>query len=115
MKVRYFNQDVGLVMVEGAEAAGIIAVEKLNLIMGEWFLDTEAGIPWIPEILGNKATQATINFIGNYIYNELSTIPEITGVNITTLDLDPKTRRLKIAVTLTHQDKQINLEETYGI
>lgn len=115
MKIRYQKNDMDLAMVEGAEAAGIIAVEKLNLIMGEWYRDANAGIPWIPDILGSKATQAGMNFIGNYIYNELSIIPEITKVEITKMDLDPKTRKLTIAVTLTHVEQEINLEETYGL
>lgn len=116
MKVRYQKNDMDLVMVEGAEAAGIVAVEKLNLFLGEWYRDENAGIPWLDNILGNKATAPVINFLGNYIYNELSVIPGVTSVEVTKLDFNTTTRHLLVAVTLTYMEEEtINLEQDYGL
>lgn len=115
MKTRYFKDDIVLVMVEGAEAVAVVAVEKLNLILGEWYQDETAGIPWIPNIIGSKATVAALNYIAGYISNELSTIPEVTNVDITNLDFDPTTRKLTVKVTLTHEEEEIQLEQTYGV
>lgn len=115
MKIRYFKDDMDLVMVEGAEAAATIAVEKLNLIMGEWYRDETVGIPWMTSVLGQSATQGPINFICNYIVNELSTIPEITAVDITEANFDPKTRKLSLKITMSHTEEDITLEQTYGV
>lgn len=115
MKIRYQKNDMDLVMVEGSEAAAIIAIEKLNLIMGEWYRDENAGIPWLGDILGNKATEPVINFLCNYIYNELSTIPEIIGVEVTKAELNPQTRHLSVAVTLHHIDSDVEVEQEYDL
>lgn len=114
MKIRYFNGDMDLVMVEGAEAVAVIAMEKLNLFMGEWFKDTEVGIPWL-SVIGQKMTQSTVNFITTYVANELSSIPEVTNVEVTDLTLDSQTRKLTLKVAITHQREILELEQTYGI
>lgn len=114
MKIRYFNGDMDLVMVEGAEAVATIAMEKLNLFMGEWFKDTEAGIPWM-SVVGQKMTQSTVNFIATYVANELSSIPEVTNVEVTDFTLDSQTRKLTLKLTVNYQGESLELEQTYGV
>ena len=115
MKVRYYKDDVDLVMVEGAEAIAIVAVEKLNLFLGEWFRDENVGIPWLQSILGGKLTTSQVNFISNTLVNELSTIPEVTQVEITNIDFDATSRHLKITIKLTHLEGETTLEQSYGL
>ena len=115
MKVRYFKEDIGLAMVEGSEAAAIIAIEKLNLLMGEWYRDGSVGIPWLTDIIGNKLTNATSNYVCNCISGALYEIPGVTSVDFTEVSFDEKTRKLFIKVTMKYLDQDIELEQSYGV
>jgi hypothetical protein len=43
-----------LAMVSNAEAVGQHARQRLMTFHGEWFLDTEAGVTWLDDILGKR-------------------------------------------------------------
>lgn len=43
-------------LLDGAERVRQQLLIKLRLWQGEWFLDTEFGTPYIPEILGKQLT-----------------------------------------------------------
>lgn len=44
----------GLKMVTAAEAVGQHIRQRLQTFLGEWFLDTGVGMPWLDQILGKK-------------------------------------------------------------
>lgn len=43
-----------LVLVYGAEAVGQHVRQRLQTFLGEWFLDTRVGIPWLDQLLGKR-------------------------------------------------------------
>lgn len=50
-----YLDDVGnLQLVENAEAIGQHVRQRLMTFEGEWFLDREAGVTWLTEVLGFK-------------------------------------------------------------
>jgi len=50
----YLNDNNELAVVTDAEAVGQHARARLLSFVNEWFLDTEAGVPWLEEILGRS-------------------------------------------------------------
>ncbi|SHI80463.1 hypothetical protein SAMN02745911_1222 [Aureimonas altamirensis DSM 21988] len=48
----YLDAVGNLALVQDAEAIGQHARQRLMAHEGEWFLDTTAGVAWIPQILG---------------------------------------------------------------
>lgn len=50
----YFDDTGSLAVVRDAEAIGQHARQRLMTYEGEWFLDAEAGVPWVRDILGHQ-------------------------------------------------------------
>lgn len=48
----HFNADGNLAMVYDAEAIGEHAKQRTKTFKGEWFLNSDVGVPWLSEILG---------------------------------------------------------------
>lgn len=46
--------DGNLATVNDAEAVGQHVRQRLQTFLGEWFLDTAAGVPWLTDILGRN-------------------------------------------------------------
>lgn len=64
---------------------------RLRFFLGEWFLDTEEGIPYFQQILEKGVDLEAVNSIYRRVI--LST-PGIESINFLTLDLDGATRVL---------------------
>lgn len=50
----YIDSTGNLATVTDAEAVGQHARQRLMTFEGEWFLDRDAGVPWIRDILGGQ-------------------------------------------------------------
>ena len=48
------DYQVGRFLVNSADAVGQAVLTRLRLWMGEWFLDTTDGTPWLQGILGRN-------------------------------------------------------------
>jgi hypothetical protein len=46
----FVGDDGSLAIVEDAEAVGQLAKQRLMTYLGEWFLDTQVGVPWFQEV-----------------------------------------------------------------
>jgi hypothetical protein len=52
------TSNLGLAIVRGAERVKQNILVKLRLFRGEWFLDTEAGTPYLEDVLGKRISLA---------------------------------------------------------
>jgi len=92
----------------GAEATRQRLTSRLRLILGEWFLDTDAGIPWWqPE---DSGVRPIMGGRPDFAYTEALVKAAILGTDgIATLrsfsmSFDSSTRRLTIQATVTTVD-----------
>lgn len=63
--------------------------ERLNLWLGDWFLDEGAGVPWLQEVLGRRPEKRMIEAV---IVAALEEDPEVEFIDDFTLEFSPLTR-----------------------
>lgn len=96
-----------LVMIESVSQAVRVRLRKIR---GEWFRNTEAGVPWLGDN-ENKLKSVTI-----LIADIRRTILETLGVGTLTrfqTVLDPSTRKLSIAWTATTDLGELSGREVF--
>mgnify|MGYP000135562922 FL=1 len=50
----YMGADGNLATVIDAEAVGQHAKQRIKAFSGEWFLNSDVGVPWLSDILGRN-------------------------------------------------------------
>lgn len=86
------------VFVSGSEAVAQRCKYKLQLFKGEWFLDKDAGTPWIQELLGQKLD---ITLARSIFYNLLIKVDGVASIEQLEVEINSSTRAGKIVYTLT--------------
>lgn len=71
---------------------------RLQMFRGEWFLDTEEGMPYFQEIL---VKNPNINAIKTLFANAILSTPTVTSVNNLALDYDKALRTLLVSFDAT--------------
>ena len=91
-----------LAVVRNADEVAVALRARFRLIRGEWFLDTQQGLPWIGAILGVKKPDMRIvrQILTDVIINTpgVATLDELTAV------LDAETRNLAVTFIVTATD-----------
>lgn len=88
---------------------------RLQLILGEWFLDTAAGIPWVVTDEGTE--KAILGEMGTAVYGESLIKQAILGtagiatLNELSLDFNHETRASYVRATVTTDDGDIETIE----
>lgn len=101
------NGDFSICQSEQETLAQRIKI-RLKLIRGEWFLDSNIGIPYFTEILGKKIH---IEFIKYLILNELKNIFPIKTIKEFLIEQNSD-RKLSIKFLVILEDKtQVNINE----
>lgn len=54
----FVDRTANLALVYDAEAVGQHVRQRLKTFQGEWFLDTEVGMPWLKDIFGKAYNPA---------------------------------------------------------
>lgn len=92
--------------VFGIELVGQKVKDTLNTFKGEWFLDTEFGVPYLESILGQKT--GNLSTIGAILKSKIreaaGTDANLTAFQITS---DISTREMKAAFTIKNSDDEI--------
>lgn len=82
-------------LVDTPEAVAQAVKTRLNLIRGEWFVDTSAGMPW-QDVVG-KNTRGTADIEIRQCILGTQGVTEISGYSST---LDVEARRMHVEATL---------------
>lgn len=71
---------------------------RLKLIQGEWFLNTQLGVPWFEKIFVKNPDLSAIDII---IKSVISETPEVTGIVAYSSQILRASRKIKITVIAT--------------
>lgn len=86
-----------LLLVQDSEAIMQNVKQTLLMFKGEWFLDNNAGIPWIQSILGQKNSLASIKSILLAAISNVFGVEEITSFEVI---IDNTTRNLALTIEI---------------
>lgn len=103
-----FTEGNSLAVVQGSEAVGQHARQRLMTFQGEWFLDTTAGVPWLAQIMGNKYDPALAEAVVKAEILDTDGVVEITSFSV---GFDQGIRRLNIrdVEVLSIYDEEVSL------
>lgn len=71
-----------LAVVRDAEAVGQHVRQRLKTFFGEWFMDTDAGVEWLTEILGSDYDPAKAEAVIKAEILATHGVREITGFSV---------------------------------
>ena len=72
----------GLDYLSDADAAAQAVQTKLKLLLGEWWEDTQDGLPLFQQILLQRATQEGIQTVDLLIKQRILEVAEVTNIQI---------------------------------
>lgn len=91
-----FGRSQGNFLLDTPAAVGQLVGTAMRLLQGEWFLDTQAGMPWAQEVLG----RGTVNFYDLVIQDYVLSIQGVASIVTYASKLDGVTRRLTVSITI---------------
>ena len=98
----------GFAVSDGLEAVRQRVAQRLRFAAGEWFLDAEAGIPFI-DVLPARPDGALLT--AQLVASEVFQIEDVTAVTVERADLDRVTRRLHLEITVETVDGVVTITE----
>lgn len=105
MRYRKLTADGDMVFGKGSnghyrdqpEAVAQLVRTRLRLMLGEWFLDTTDGTPWLTKVLG-KYTEATRTLA---LKDRILSTPGVQSVDSYSAAFDPDKRVFNMQATIT--------------
>lgn len=91
-----FGQGIGN-FATNQEATAQAVRTRLLLLEEEWFLDTEAGVPWLQRVMVKPADLPLVEAL---IKAEILGTEGVQSIESFSMAFDPNTRALEIAVTV---------------
>jgi hypothetical protein len=86
-------------MADEAESVAQRVYTRLLLLFSEWFLDTDAGVPYLRDVTIKPANMPLAEAVIKQTIIETDGVLEIRSFNMT---LDRETRRLTISATVSN-------------
>lgn len=96
-------EGTALALVRGPDAVAQAVVVELRWWLGEWFLDTRRGVPYVQRILRKGVSPRTVRAI---IRRHIERSPGVDRVTFLRLTVDPRTREASIDFELRTTDGQ---------
>lgn len=96
------------VLLSGSDAIGQNQKTNLKMYFGEWFLDTEIGVPWFQAILGKGSNPAVVDAL---LKNAIANTPGTISIEDFSLDLDETTRELTLEYETLVQNGTVTFSE----
>lgn len=99
-------------LVAGLDAVALGIRDRLLLFAGEWFLDLDAGVPYLPSVDGSNAVTERAALLGQKFdpvktraafRREILSVPGVVAVPVLLTSFDGPTRRLAITWRATTQ------------
>lgn len=78
----HFDATGNLALVQGRQAVAEHAAQRVRTFEGEWFLDSEAGLPWFQQLLGRRFDPALAEALVKAEIAETKGVIEITAFSV---------------------------------
>ncbi len=79
--------DINFTLVDGLDSVRQRVRQRLLFLFGEWFLQTQSGVPHLQEVLGNPNDLALIRRV---ITEHIIAVEDVTGVQDVEVSFDPR-------------------------
>lgn len=102
-----------LSLCTGSSAIAQDVLQQLQVFLGEWFLNTSLGLPWLQQIL---VKQPNIDVIDGLIQNAILAVDGIDQLITYNYTFDSPSRTLSITFqATTYNGQTVNLSTTVGV
>lgn len=82
-------------LVDGAQRVAQQIKVTLLTWLGEWFLDTTFGVPYLERIMVKSPSRAQIESV---IRSKVKNVPGVTAVPVIQIEIDAPTRKARITL-----------------
>jgi len=112
------NADISISGRDFVPVSGVDAIRqhmeiRLRTFLGEWFLDTTVGVPYIQEVFSTKIPDTDL--IRSIIRREVIKTPGVLSADTLGVSLDTATRNLTIELDATTTDGNVTISLEVGI
>lgn len=102
-------------LVDSPQAVAQEIYTSLRLLLGEWFLDTTKGVPWLTQVVGQRGSKTNYDDVVKAAIRNVQGVIDLQNYFST---LDPRTRSLIIdtatVITVFGPINLTNLPVGYG-
>jgi len=98
--------------IESTDEVVQLLRQRLRTFFGEWFLDTEIGVPYHQEILKKNPNPTAMDAA---FKNEILNTPGVIELTQFEMDIDPATRNLTLTFQCIATDGIIDFSEILGV
>lgn len=78
----FLSENGDLSVAKGERAVGVHIKNRLMTFKGEWFLDTDAGVPWLHDLLGSRYDPALAEAVVKAEILNTHGVVEITSFSV---------------------------------
>lgn len=104
-------QNNDLMIIDNAERVAQQILITLRFWLGEWFLDTTQGVPYLEYILVKNPNE---NHIRQILTEAILSVEGVEAVNDMELDFDVRSRKLAVTYTATTEYGLVTRREVLG-
>lgn len=96
--------DGGPLLVRGADAVRQEVVQRLRLLLGEWLLDTDEGIPYRSQVFRRHEDAAVA---AQLVISEVESLPEVRSVRVRGVEFDSTAKHLRFTVDVVSSEGEV--------
>ena len=86
------NGDLDWTVVDGIHSVAQRVLQRVQYWLGEWFLNTRSGVPYLADVFGFNQSE---ELIARTISDQIRAVPDVLAVENDRVSLDPKSRRMR--------------------
>lgn len=101
-----------LVIIDGRAGIAQNLRQRFQFFLGEWFLDTSLGVPWIQEIL---VKGPLLQVVQELLKNVVLTCPGVLSLNTFVFNFNRQTRKANIILSASTIDGFINFSQVVNL
>ena len=105
--------DSSLQLTQGVDSRKQHLEIRLKTFLGEWFLDTTVGVPFIQRLFEKKNPDNLL--IQSVLRPEIEATPGITAINNISFKIDRAARKLDITINVESVEGEFSIEITQGV